>query len=246
MVKYLFLGLTLIISLSACGPSKPPAPRSAESYLKEGENFFQKHHYTEAITAWKKMRDSYYSPELNKIAEFKIAEAQFLSDNFEEAAVNFAAYLKEHPRDERVSRVLYYLGMSYYNQILSMDRDQTSTEKALQTFNRLLSEYPGDPRAQDVELLVQRCRNRLAAHEVYIGRFYLRTDQYQAAVNRLKPMLGKYPHAENRDEALFYLGTAYLKLQQKKEGTETFNTLFAQFPQSPYVKKARKVLKKNG
>jgi outer membrane protein assembly factor BamD len=246
MVRFFLVLIALLVFLPACAPKTPPPQRTAEYYLKEGEIFFEKHRYADAITSWKKVRDSYYSPELNKIAEFKIAEAQYLSENFEEAAASYSAYLKEHPRDERVPDVLYYLGMSFYRQMLSMDRDQTATEKALQTFTRLQSDYPADKRAEDVALLVQRCRNRLAAHEVYVGRFYLRTDKYQAAVNRLTGMLEAYPQAESRDEALFYLGSAYLKLQQKEQGTATFDTLFEQFPQSPYLDKARKILKKNG
>ncbi len=243
MFKLLFLALSLLILLSACDPTIVPPPRSADYYFKEGENFFDQHRYEDAVASWKKVRDSYYSPELNKLAELKIAEAQYLAENYEEAAASYTAFSKEHPRDERLGEVLYFMGMSYYKQMLSKDRDQTATVNALNSFTRLVTEFPSDKRVEEAGLLLKRCRNRLAEHEVYVGRFYLRTGNYQAAVNRLRGILEEFPNYDYRDEALFYLGSAYLKLQQKKEAVETFNALFDQFPSSQYISEAQKILK---
>ncbi len=245
MFRFPLLCLALLILLPACDPTIVASPRSADYYFKEGETFFDRQLYDDAVASWKKVRDSYYSPELNKLAELKIAEAQYLAGEYIEAASNYSAFLKEHPRDDRIPDVLYFLGMSYYKQMLSKDREQTPTQKALQTFRRLLKEYPKSKRAETVGFLAQRCRNRLAEHEVYVGRFYLRTGHYQAAINRLKGILDKYPNYYYRDEAFFYLGTAYLKLQKKKEAADAFNTLFDQFPNSRYVIKSQRILEKN-
>ncbi len=245
MLKYLLLPLSMLLLLSACDPRVVPPPRSADHYFKEGENFFEQQRYEDAVASWKKVRDSYYSPDLNKLAELKIAEAQFRADNFEDAAITYAAFLKEHPRDERLAEVLYFLGMSYYKQMRSKDRDQTAAINASRTFQRLLNDYPSDKRVEEAGFLLQRCRNRLAEHEVYVGRFYLKTGKYQASVNRLRGILEKFPNYYYRDEAFFYLGTAYLKLQQKKEAADTFNTLFDQFPNSQYIIESQKILEKN-
>ena len=245
MFKFLFLPLALLILLSACDPTIVPPPRSADYYFKEGETFFEQHRYDDAVASWKKVRDSYYSPELNKLAELKIAEAQYLAENFEESAASYSAFLKEHPRDERLAEALYFQGMSYYKLMKSKDRDQTAAQNALTTFRRLVTEYPSDKRVEEVGFLIQRCQNRLAEHEVYVGRFYLRTGNYQAAVNRLKGILEAFPNYYYRDEAFFYLGSAYLKLQQKKQAADTFNNLFDQFPNSQYIMKSQKILEKN-
>lgn len=245
MTRYLFAGLTLLIMVTACDPSRVAPPRSADYYFKEGERFFEGRHYDDAVASWKKVRDSYYSPDLNKLAELKIAEAQYLSEDFETAAISYAAFLREHPHDERLPDVLYFLGMSYYKQMRSKDRDQAVTENALQTFRRLVRDYPADKRGEEVGFLILRCRNRLAEQEVYVGRFYLRTGHYQASINRLKGLLDEFPNYYYRDEAFFYLGSAYLKLEMKKEAADTFNSLFEQFPNSQYIIESQKILEKN-
>ncbi len=244
MSRLLLLCLTLLVLLPACDPTIVAPPRSADYYFKEGETFFDRHLYEDAVASWKKVRDSYYSPDLNKLAELKIAEAQYLGGKFEEAAVSYSAFLRDHPQDDRLPDVLYYLGMSYYEQMRSKDRDQTTTENALTIFKKLLRKYPEDKRAEEVKFLVQRCRNRLAEHEVYVGRFYLRTGHYQAAVKRLKGILDTFPNYYYRDEAFFYLGSAYLKLHKKQEAAKVFNTLFEQFPDSRYVSESQKILEK--
>ena len=245
MYRYSVFALLALLLLSACDPTIVPPPRSADYYFKEGERFYDEQRYDDAVASWKKVRDSYYSPDLNKLAELKIAEALYLSEDFKEAESSYDTFLKEHPQDERLPDVLYYLGMSAYKQMLSKDRDQTATRNALTTFTRLVKEFPKDKRAEEVGFLIQRCRNRLAEHEVYVGQYYLRSGHPEAAVKRLEELLAKFPNYFFRDEAYFYLGSAYLELQQRKNAADTFNKLFNEFPGSEYILKAQKILEKS-
>lgn len=245
MLAKIYLALLLLLTLAACDPSRVPPPRSADFYFKEGEQFFEQQRYDDAVASWKKVRDSYYSPELNKLAELKIAEAHYLNQDYISAAISYGAFAQQHPQDERLNDVLYFLGMSYYRQMLSKDRDQTITQNALRSFEQMLEKFPGDKRAEEVGYLIQRCRNRLAEHEIYVGQYYLRTGAYQAAINRINQTLEAFPNYYYRDEAFYYLGTAYLKNQNKKEAVKVFNQLFEQFPDSQYVLKSQKILEKS-
>ncbi len=238
-----FLPLLLVILLLAACSGKETIPRhSAEQYFQEGERFFEAKLYEDAIASWEKVRDTYYSPELNMLAELKIAEAYFYAERYEEAALAYADFLKQHPNDDRTPDIMYRLGISYYRQILSADRDQTSTENAKRVFEDLIQRFPDDKNAEEVGYLIQRCRNRLAEHEVYVGRFYLRTDKYSSAINRLETMLTSYPNYYYRDEAYYYLGRAYLKTGEKDKAKTAFNKLFEEFPGSDYIIEAQEIL----
>lgn len=244
-MRYLLLPVILLsLALSACGkPAAPPA-RTAAYYLAEGEAMLEKGLYDEAVTNWEKVRESYYSPELNIIAELKIAEAYFLAEKFPEAVAAYEDFLKQHPNHNRVPDALFQLGLSYFKQILPPDRDQTATRSSMVTFQDLQKRFPMDRHADEVEILIDRCRDTLAAHEVAVARFYLRTDRFDAAINRLEGMFKTYPKYVNRDEAWYYLGRAYLGKGEKDKAAKAFSTLAEEFASSPYRPKAQKALEK--
>jgi outer membrane protein assembly factor BamD len=235
-----------LLMLAACASKTdiPPANDPA-TYFQEGEQYFAEGDYKKAIDSWEKVRDSYYSPELNALAEFKIAEAHFLAEEYVEAAVAYEAFLKNHPDSPRTPDVLYQLGLCYNYQILASDQDQTATIYALNAFRTLKERFPEDRRKQEVQLYIDRCLNQLAASELNIGRFYLRTESYAAAINRLYGLLNKYPNYYQRDRAYYYLGQAYLLNGERDKAKEAFNTLFTDYVGSEYIVDAQEFIEKN-
>jgi outer membrane protein assembly factor BamD len=201
--------------------------------------------YEEAVASWEKVRDTYYSPEMNALAEFKIAEAYFLAEQYVEAAASFEDFLKQHPTHSRTQEALYYLGRSYYNQILSPDRDQTATRNALVTFETFLRRYPQAKERGEIQTFIDHCRERLAEQQFAVGEFYLRTHHPEAAADRFKDLLRDFPETRDRDRVWFHLGKAYLRAGQRQEAVTAFNTLYRDFPGSEYVQRAQKFLEKN-
>ena len=238
--------LILALAASACAPKTvvPPA-KQASAYFKEGEEFFEKGLYQDAIASWNKVRDSYYSPELNILAELKIAEAHFLAEQYLEAAAAYEAFLKNHPDHPKVPDVLFQLGLCHINQMVDADQDQSSTRQALAAFQTLLQRFPQDRRKEEAQVYIDRCLNQLAAHEVVVGEFYLKSGQYPAAIKRLEGVFKKYPNYYDRAEAYFLLGQAYMLAGEKVKASEAFNTLFTQFPYSEHIIGAQKFIEKN-
>lgn len=229
---------------SACAEVVPP-PRTASYYLGEGDTFFADERYEDAIASWQKVRDNFYSPELNTQAELKIAEAHFLAEHYPEAAGAYEEFLKQHPDHAQSAEILYRLGLSYYRQMLAPDRDQTLTRNALATFDTLLRRFPATPQKEEVEALIGRCRSNLAAHELGVATFYLKSERYPAAISRLNDLLARYPDTPERAEAYFALGQAYLFSGDRARSAEAFNTLYRQFPDSKLVPKAQKLLEQH-
>ena len=237
------LGLFL---LAACAPSTvvPPA-KNAGVYFQEGEEFFEKGLYADAIASWEKVRDSYYSPEMNTLAELKIAEAHFLAEEYLEAGVAYEEFLRNHPDHPRVADVLYQLGLSYVYQMLNVDQDQSATIYALNAFQTLKERFPEDRRMEEVQIYIDRCINHLAASELSIGNYYLRTKSYSASINRVEKMLKKYPNFYERDRAYYVLGQAYLLNGDKEAAITAFNTLFNDYTGSEYILDAQKFVEEN-
>ena len=238
--------LSSLFLFTACSPNTvvPPA-KNAGVYFQEGEDFFEKGLYKDAIASWEKVRDSYFSPELNILAELKIAEAHFLAEEYIEAAVAYEAFLTNHPDNSRVLDVLYQLGLSYMYQILSSDQDQSATIYALNAFNTLQEKFPKDRRAEEVQVYIDRLRNQLAASELHIAQYYLRTKYYSAAINRIEGLLKMYPNYYQRDKAYYYLGQAYMFIGEQEKAIEAFNTLFNGHIGSEYILPGQRFVEEN-
>lgn len=240
-MKQLILLAVLTLMATGCTPGQEPQTKDAQYYLQEGEKLLEKNLYEDAIAAWEKVRDSYYSPELNILAEMKIADAYFMGEKYPEAAAAYEDFLRQHPEHSRTPRILYRLGQSYYNQVRAADQDQTATRNAKVTFETLLERYPDFDQADEVAVLIERCESLLADHELYVGRFYLRTGHPDAAIGRFQDILENYPENFHHG-AYFYLGKTYLEKGERKLAAEAFNTLIERYPRSEYIDKAQKFL----
>ena len=234
----------LLALLSGCATT--PVTKSAEDYFKEGEALYQRKNYEEAIAQFKKVKESDSSAALTTKAELMIADAHFADKGYIEAAAAYEGFRKFHPSHEKAPFALYRLGLCYYNEIAGIDTDQTPVKNAVTTFESFLKQYPSSEHAAEVREKLAECITKQVQHEIYVGRFYYRSDQYQAAIKRLEECLARFPTSPVLDEALLYLGKAYVENGDKAKGGETFNRLEKEFPASKFLEEARKFRKKYG
>ncbi len=237
---YHILSLCLILFFSGCATFQVPANQSAEAAFKAGEEFYAKKQYQEAIAEWKKVKESSYAPELTALAEVKIADAQFDEEKYIEAAASYEDFRKLHPNHEKAAYALYRLGLCNFKQITGIDTDQNPVKNAATYFESFLKQYPASEYAAEVRDKLEKCRTKMVQHENYIGRFYLRTEKYQAATKRLEEALSRFPKTSVQDETLLYLGEAYTLSGNKAKGNEVFDRIVKEFPTSPLLAEVAK------
>jgi outer membrane protein assembly factor BamD len=126
--------------------------------------------------------------------------------------------------------------------MLSVDRDQTETEKAIEEFEFLLSRYPQSPYAGLALSRIKFCKKRIAEHEFIIGSYYLKNQNYQGAIDRFNFVMENYPLDIEKDKVLFHLSKAYLLSDNKTAAEKVFSSLSKQFPNSAYTREARILL----
>ena len=110
-----------------------------------------------------------------------------------------------HPRNEAIPYVIYQIGRCYFNQINTTDRDQNSAQKALETFQRLIKQYPADPYSTRATDHIRKAQKSLAGHAYGVGVFYYKTKHYKAALNRFMTIISDYPDVGYHQKALEYI-----------------------------------------
>jgi outer membrane protein assembly factor BamD len=218
--------------------------KSPEALFKDGEEAYKRERYEEAITQWKKVKESYKSPELSTKAELGIADAYFLNKDYIEAAAAYEDFRKLHPSHERAAYALFRQGLSYFDEINRIDTDQTPVKNAISTFESYLKQYPKGENAAEATEKIRDCRDRQVQYEIYVGTFYYRTDEYRAAIARFEEALKAFPDTTRKDELFYDLERAYLKAGQKDKAREVYERLLREFPASPFFTEAKKVMDK--
>jgi len=235
----------LLACCAGCAATTAQVNKPAATNFKEGEELYQKKNYEDAISRWKKVKESTnVSTEMTAMADLKIADAQFAGKNYIKAGASYESFRKFHPNNAMAPYALFRLGLCNYNQITGIDTDQTPVTNTVEAFESFLRQYPSSEYAHEAREKLADCYVKQVQHEIYIGRFYLRFGKYKAAVKRLEECLARYPQSPILDEALFYLEKAYLLNGEKEKGQVTFNRLLIRFPTSKHLKDAEKYLKK--
>lgn len=195
----------VLLLLSSCALWGTKEEKTARELAQEGTARFEKGDYRQAIEAFEKLRDWYPFDPLSTVAELKIADSHYHLKEYDQAVIAYQEFENLHPRHGSTPYVVYQIGRCYFEQINSVDRDQSTTEKALHSFLRMENQYPDDPYTRLAREHIQYCYKMLAGHEFYVGRFYYRTRQYKAALERFKGLVRDYPDMGVHKEALQFI-----------------------------------------
>jgi outer membrane protein assembly factor BamD len=93
---------------------------------------------------------------------------------------------------------------------------------------------------------MQKCMSMLAAHELYVARFYLQRKAYRGVISRLRGLLAAYPGSRVEAEAMLLLGQVYLETEETQAARDTLSEVVQRFPDTAEAKRARGLLRKLG
>jgi len=228
-----------------CATTKEVSKENPALLYSEANNLYQDGDYNEAIGKYKKIIEDHPFSPFAEDAQLLLADAYYASAQYSDAASYYTNFVTLHPRHSKASYAMFQKGMSYFRDVLTIDRDQTNTQKALLAFSDVLSLYSESIYADKSKEMSIFLRKRLAGREFYIGKFYFKDKKYKGALARFAEILNKYPEAGLSDKVLYYIGKSYVGLGEKDLAKDAFITLITDFPNSSYVNEAKKWLNNN-
>jgi outer membrane protein assembly factor BamD len=186
-------------AVTGCGLFVSEQVKGPRELACKGLEYFRDEDYTDALETFTTLKERYPYSAYAILAELKVADAHFCREEYPEAIAAYDEFARLHPKNEVIPYVLYQIGESHYQQRLSMDRDQTSTLKAILSYERLLDEHPGSVYASEAKGKIDKCRELLANHELYVAHFYYKAEHYRAALARFESALADYTDALSTD-----------------------------------------------
>ena len=205
MKRFILLGLITMFVFSGCAWFQTEEEKTAQELINDGMDQYNDKDYKDALESFEKLKDWYPFSQYAILAELKIGDAYYHLEEYEDAIAAYEDFESLHPRNEAIPYVIYQIGLCYFERIDTIDRDQSTAQQALETFERLRKQFPKNPYSIKAEQNIKKCQKSLAGHDLYVGLFYYKSKHYKAALERFKKVLTRYPDVGVHQKALQYI-----------------------------------------
>ena len=164
---------------------------------------------------------------------------------YDEALENLERYLRKYPADKNVMYAHYLSALVYYEQISDEKKDLEPLLKATKKINFFLNKYPNSEYAIDLKFKMDLITNQLAAKELYVAKYYISTQKWVPAINRLKVILKDYQETVFIEEALHRLVEIHYYLGLEDEAKKYAKILGYNYNSSEWFEQSYKLLNKD-
>ena len=232
--------------LAACGSSgdkkKLEANRPVESLYNQAADSLDKGQYNEAARLFEEVERQHPYSQWATQAEMMAAFSYYKNTRYDEAILALDRFMELHPGNPNTDYALYLKALCFYEQITDVARDQEMTQLALESLETLINRYPDSRYARDATLKRDLTLDHLAGKEMEIGRYYLKANQTNAAMNRFLSVVRNYQTTTHVPEALHRLVEIYLTLGLQGEATRVAAVLGHNYPGSQWYEDSFKLL----
>ncbi len=251
MFKNLLILLLAIFLLFSC------SKKSSEKVISEPtEQEIVMSIYAEAVEALKK-GDSFYASKKFKEVESLMPQSKWASkaslmasyadysrNAYSNAIFDLERHINNYPADKNIPYAHYLIAMCYYEQILDEKKDLNPLLKAKEKFEFIMQTYPDTDYGTDARFKIDLIVDQLAAKEMSIARYYMKTEKWIPALNRIKIVIEKYDTTIFVEEALHRLVEIYYRLGLEEEAKQAASILGYNYQSGEWYKKSYKVFNK--
>jgi outer membrane protein assembly factor BamD len=254
-------GLILLAALSALpvtacefSPLKTTASltytEDAHKAYLESMRAFDAKDWEDARALFGEIRRLFAYSKYARLAELRIADIDFETAKFSDAVTGYKSFVKSNRADENIEYAKYRISKALYNEVgdsfllaAAEEREQANARdafEALKSFNR---RFPRSRYRVDAQYMMEVVAQRLVRHELYVARYYLDRDNFEATVMRVDYALSEFPGSGLDAEAMVLKGETLLKMHKPDEARLIFKQVILQHS-GPFGRVAKRFLDK--
>ena len=205
--------------------------------LDEGDSYFAKNKFKEVESL---VPQSKWAEKASLMASY----ADYTRNSYSSAIFSLERHLVNYPADKNLPYAHYLIAICYYEQILDEKKDLQPLLKAKKKFEFIIQTYPNTDYATDARFKLDLITDQLAAKEMSIARFYMKTQKWIPALNRLKTVTEKYDKTVFIEEALHRLVEVYYRLGLTDEAKKAAAILGYNYQSGEWYERSYKVFNK--
>ncbi len=247
------------LALAGCDIQSATASRASLTYTEdaraaynEAMGAFRAKEWEDARALMSEVKRLFAYSRYARLAELRLADIDFEQEKYTDAIASYRDFVQNHRTDRDVEYAKYRICKALYLDIddtlllpPAEERDQATTVEAYRELRSFLREYPRTRYRQDAAYMLEVVTGRLVRHELYVARFYLRGDVFEATLARVDFALKQYPGSGLDPEALVLKGETLLKMHRDAEARAVFETVIRDYG-GPFAVTARDFLEEMG
>lgn len=159
-----------------------------------------------------------------RLSELRLADIGFEQEKFAESTTAYREFIQAHRNDPEVEYARYRVTKALFRDIDDTiflppqeERDQATAFEAYKEIRGFLRDYPRSPHEKEERYMYEVVVGRLVRHELYVARFYLRADNFPAAVARIDYAVKAYRGSTLEPEALLLKAETLMKMKKLDE-----------------------------
>ena len=205
--------------------------------LKEGDAFYAAKKFKEAESL---LPQSEWAAKASLMASY----AEYSRNAFSNSIFGLERHIANYPADKNIPYAHYLIAICYYEQILDEKKDLQPLVQAKEKFEFIMLTYPETDYATDARFKLDLIIDQLAAKEMSIARYYMKTEKWIPALNRLKIVVEKYDKTVFVEEALHRLVEVYYKIGLVEEAKQAAAILGYNYQSGTWYERSYKVFNK--
>ncbi len=251
----------LVLSLTLGTPPlvgcvEQPAPKGALDYSENAKRDYDKAMAALEEKNWEvveplfnEVRKNYSYSRYARLAELRIADANYRQEKLAEAISGYKAFIHDYPNDPEVAYARFQVAKSEYESVSQSfflppleERDLAAVNDSLTSIRGLLEDDPNSEHAEELRYMLEVVLGLLARHELYVARYYLSADRFEAAAARAEHALEALPQSGLEPEGLLLLAEIRMKQKRLPDAQKLLMQLLTQHPSSAFSVPARNYL----
>tara|TARA_B100000035_G_scaffold277987_2_gene256622 strand:+ start:2574 stop:3389 length:816 start_codon:yes stop_codon:yes gene_type:complete len=247
IIRFFFIfSLILFSNCTKKDPIYEPTSKVDPYVLyKEGMDAFDKNSFFFASKKFSEAELNFEKIELAAKSSIMSSFCLYSINFYNEAIDNLNSYLKNYPADKNVIYAHYLIALIYFEQISDEKKDLEPLLKAKSKIEFFIKQYPNTDYALDLKFKKDLIINQLAAKEIFVAKFYISTQKWIPAINRLKIVVRDYDKTVFIEEALHRLVEIHYHLGLEDEAKKYAQILGYNYNSSEWFKQSYKILNKN-
>jgi outer membrane protein assembly factor BamD len=253
-IKILACFLVSSLLLFSCGEYQKALNKgTAEEQYKIAIKLYESKKFGKALRLFEKITPTYRGkPQMERI-QFMVAQSNFNEKNYSISGYYFDRFAKNYPKSSKKEEAAFLSAYSYKLASPVFSKDPTDTNKALESFQSFINDYPDAEKIPEANKHYKELRYKMQKKYFEIAKTYYRTADYdlrnyKAAIQAFDNLLSDYLGSEFKEEALYYRlkaahdfvlkSTDRRKAERIKDAIEAHEKLMRNYPETQYLEES--------